>query len=84
MPLSYSYNETGIVSSTHCERNTTSTFGIIINATSYDASGWHGTTGYSTGTYPNGDPVTSIWLFGAIFYDLFAIEQKLEPRFTPR
>jgi hypothetical protein len=79
MPLYYTYEETGIVASTSCQRNATSTFEIVYNTSSYGLSEWPCTTGYTAGTFQNGDSVPSIWLFGALFQDLFAVQQIWYP-----
>lgn len=79
VPLYYTYEETGIVASTSCQRNTTSNFEIVYNTSSYGLSRWPCTTGYTHGTFPSGDSVPSIWLFGALFQDLFAVEQIWYP-----
>ena len=79
LPLSYYYNETGIVASTLCRRNTTSTFRIVYNASSDLGGGFGATTAYTAGTFSNGDPVEPSWLFGGTLSDLFAIERNWTP-----
>lgn len=75
--LSYSFNQTSIVADARCHRNTSSTFGI---AQYLGVSMSNGTSpnpaflAYTTGQYPNGTDVASMWLYSAESDNLFAID----------